>query len=58
MTTIEDAIKNWEIENFTTKICLFCEYVVQENGEEDFRKHLSEEHKDEIKEFFELVETE
>ena len=57
MVTIETAIKEWDIKNFITKICLFCDYVVQENGEEDFRKHLQE-HKNEVKEHFELVETE
>lgn len=58
MTTIESAIKDWQIDNFITRICLFCEYCVQESGEEDFRKHLFEEHQQEIKEHFRLVETE
>ena len=57
MTTIEDGIKNWSIDIFITRICLFCEYCVQDNEEENFRKHLLKEHKNEIKEYFGLVET-
>ena len=53
MKTIEQAINDWDVDDFITKICFFCEYVVQDKGEKDFRKHLLEEHKEEIKEHFE-----
>mgnify|MGYP001599525726 CR=1 FL=1 len=52
MTTIEQYINEWD-----TRICLFCEYVVQEKGDKDFREHLLKEHRDEIKEHFDLVKT-